>query len=230
MICEQKTKRRLPLENLAAASPAKPKSERQEKTELSAEDLESAKKVFLLLDRSGGDDACWPITKGIGSKGYGRLTVEGRKKLAHRIMLELKLNRRLNSGECSLHRCDNPPCCNPAHLFPGTKADNMKDAVAKGRMASAKNGLHPESKRTHCPKGHEYNEENTIWEKKPRGIGRRCRRCNLDRSTRYFYKHQTERVAKAHEHYHKNKVEICAKLREVRGFDKANPRAEITFL
>lgn len=42
-------------------------------------------------------------------------------------------NGRPLSGQCVLHRCDNPLCCNPAHLFAGSHDDNMKDMAKKGR-------------------------------------------------------------------------------------------------
>jgi len=53
--------------------------------------------------------------------------------LAHVAALQVKLGRRLEPGEFSLHDCDNPPCCNQEHLHPGTKRDNSAEAVARGR-------------------------------------------------------------------------------------------------
>lgn len=66
--------------------------------------------------------------------GYGRVSWHGSKRLAHRVAAHLsgKLPD-LHSSLCVLHRCDNPACCNPEHLFVGTKRDNTLDAVAKGR-------------------------------------------------------------------------------------------------
>lgn len=65
----------------------------------------------------------------IGIKGYGRVGGGGK---AHRAAWELT-NGPIPDGLCVLHRCDNPPCCEPAHLFLGTKADNNRDMYAKGR-------------------------------------------------------------------------------------------------
>lgn len=82
------------------------------------------------VDRSAGPDACWPWT-GSTSNGYGVIKFDGVQHYAHRKVAELS---GLVLGDLSvLHRCDNPLCCNPAHLFLGTHDDNMRDMVAKGR-------------------------------------------------------------------------------------------------
>ena len=100
---------------------------------------------------------------------YGCLGIGGRTTRAHRFSWELH-NGPIPDGLCVLHRCDVPRCVNPDHLFLGTKLDNMKDRTAKGR--------HWESRKTHCPKGHEYNASNTqIWRN-----GRYCRTCQRARA------------------------------------------------
>jgi len=106
------------------------------------------------VDRSGGPEACWPWTGNKIWSGYGQLREGGRGSrmvAAHRFALQLKLGRPLGPEEQARHVvCDNPPCCNPAHLEPGTNADNMADMVAHERQAAGdRNGsrLHPESHR-----------------------------------------------------------------------------------
>lgn len=102
--------------------------------------------------------------------GHGRLN-RGRRGegniAAHRAAWELA-NGPIPDGLFVCHHCDNPPCCNVEHLFLGTAKDNSHDMSVKGR---AKN-----SKKTHCPKGHEYDDQNTRI--LPGGAGRRCRACH----------------------------------------------------
>jgi len=85
--------------------------------------------------RVGQADECWPWIGTFRNKGkYGQIGFNHRYHLAHVVAFAL-VNGDLMPGECSLHKCDNPPCCNPDHLFRGTKADNNKDREIKGRGA-----------------------------------------------------------------------------------------------
>lgn len=92
-----------------------------------------AERFWEKVDRRSPDE-CWPwLGRARTSFGYGAFAIgRDRANRAHRIAWELT-NGPVPVGLSALHRCDNPPCCNPAHLFLGTQADNIADMVAKGR-------------------------------------------------------------------------------------------------
>ena len=89
-----------------------------------------------------GKDECWIWRGATGHCGHPHLCVNGGTVYATRIILEQKLGRLLTDGECALHKCDNPPCCNPAHLFAGTRADNNTDRWLKGRYGPQPRDYH----------------------------------------------------------------------------------------
>lgn len=83
-----------------------------------------------VIVHSGG---CWEWTASVNEAGYGRMTAgRGNQLKAHRVSWELH-NGPIPEGMCVLHECDNPPCCNPDHLFLGTQLENQADMRAKGR-------------------------------------------------------------------------------------------------
>lgn len=84
-------------------------------------------------------DGCW-IWGGYLVREYGQHRLGGIKQPAHRCAWVLA-NGPIPKSRLVLHRCDNPLCVRPAHLFLGTQLDNMRDKVAKGRQANgARNG------------------------------------------------------------------------------------------
>ncbi len=84
------------------------------------------------VEKVPGADACWVWVGSRIISGYGRLNVNGKPTLAHRFSWTLAHG---HPGElCVLHRCDNPPCVRPGHLFLGTRGDNVRDAASKGRL------------------------------------------------------------------------------------------------
>lgn len=111
-------------------------------------------------------DGCWEWTGQLTPPdkkhkgGYARLDKEG----AHRVSWRIHKGT-IPEGMCVLHKCDNPKCVNPEHLFIGSKAQNSRDMQIKGRAKNAN------TNKTHCPQGHAYDgvDRVTGW--------RKCSRC-----------------------------------------------------
>lgn len=77
-------------------------------------------------------DDCWEWLAATNPYGYGAFSYRGRGQAAHRVAWML-VNGPIPEGLCVLHKCDNPPCVKPDHLFLGTRGDNLHDAMKKGR-------------------------------------------------------------------------------------------------
>ena len=88
--------------------------------------------------------------------GYGRVSVNGKPRAAHRALFEY-INGPLDSKMKVCHSCDNTACVNIYHLFAGTQKQNIEDCSAKGRIAG--------KKLTHCKRGHEFSAKNTHYRK-----------------------------------------------------------------
>lgn len=94
---------------------------------------EESERKFWSMTKQSGECLEWRGAR-VGD-GYGQLRWDGKRVLAHRLAWQNK-NGQIPDGLNVLHRCDNPPCVNPAHLFLGTHQENMRDRDAKGRNKS----------------------------------------------------------------------------------------------
>jgi hypothetical protein len=106
-------------------------------------------KPLALLDRfrrglrAGAPSACWLWGRRTDGRGKGHVRIAddaGGRIYVHRLAYELA-HGAIPAGLDVLHHCDVPRCCNPAHLFLGTQADNMADKVRKGRQARGEDGI-----------------------------------------------------------------------------------------
>lgn len=142
---------------------------------------------------------CWSWSGRVSGPGYGVVHITGTKRIgAHRLSWQIHRGE-IPPGMFVCHRCDNPPCCNPDHLFLGTQTDNMRDASSKGRCRW--NGLSGDShylrKRTHCKHGHPFDDTNTLW--LPDGT-RQCRACTREAGRRWRSQHKTRSSPRPNHH------------------------------
>lgn len=119
------------------------------------------------------------------SGGYGIIWNGERLEGAHRVSLRLS-GVPLGPGQHACHRCDNPPCIEPTHLFAGSQSDNEADKTAKGRRAEPY-----QKSKTHCPSGHSYVGAYE-YVTPSGGVTRKCRTCAIERGKERY---RAERLA-----------------------------------
>lgn len=119
--------------------------------------------VGRIMSKVVYDFGCWtwrsPSTTG---NGYGLINHDGKMRLVHRVMFTAE-NGAIPEGAHIDHLCRNTFCCNPTHLEPVTQAENNRRSEA----------WRWQTRKTHCPHGHEYTPENTYVYKSRRN----CRTC-----------------------------------------------------
>lgn len=125
-----------------------------------------AARFWRKVDRRGPDE-CWLWTASKTKSGYGHLGLGLKVVRAHRLAMVIA-GHEVPPHLSVCHKCDNPACVNPAHLFVGSMSDNIRDSVQKGRHAAVR--------KTACPYGHPLSGE---------AGRRRCLVCHRNRQREY---------------------------------------------
>lgn len=97
--------------------------------------IELLARFWAKVDKRGPDE-CWPWTGACTEKGYGQIAIgdSGKTALATHVALAAAGRGRPWPGAIAMHKCDNPPCVNEAHLTWATQGDNVRDSHSKGRQ------------------------------------------------------------------------------------------------
>lgn len=129
---------------------------------------DEAKERFMRRVEQEPNSGCW-LWSGQTVKGYGRVSLQSKEHMAHRISLEMFVGP-IPAGAVVDHLCRTPLCVNPRHLEAVSHTENMR----RGRNALRE--------RTHCKNGHAYTEKNTRLTAQGHRL---CRRCQVLASQRY---------------------------------------------
>jgi hypothetical protein len=113
-------------------------------------------KRFWSKVNKNAPNGCWEWT-GSNTHGYGQIWVNGRLHRANRVSYEIHFGE-IPDGLFVCHKCDNPACINPDHLFLGTNSDNMKDCSLKGRIGFQKYPWIIHLKKKHTSKGEKHSQ------------------------------------------------------------------------
>lgn len=146
---------------------------------------EKDKARFWINAQKSGD--CWMWT-GKTLKGYGSFSIRSAFYSAHRVAYTIVVGP-IPEGMGVLHRCDQPLCVCPDHLFLGTHQDNMRDAAAKGRMRGRFGVLT-------CRRGHALTPDNVGWRTHKSGHQRICKRCREEYQAAYSLRVQLAKIPK----------------------------------
>lgn len=168
-LCEQQNVSTLPRSLLAGSAEAAIAQPSKKQLALMALSEEDRVRFWAGTAKVNSDDpdSCIIWLKSKTEDGYGYFCLPGKVVVrAHRASY-LIANGELPSTAFICHRCDNPGCVNPAHLFLGTNRSNILDASAKGRLWN--------QRKTHCKNGHAFTPENTNTNL--RGRKRQCMTC-----------------------------------------------------
>ncbi len=121
------------------------------------------------------NSGCWLWTGAIGNTGYGNFGLKNKTLLVHRYVYA-ELVGAIPIGLDLDHKCRIRSCCNPNHLEPVTRSENIKRGL-QPRFLAELNSL-----KTHCAQGHPYSEKNTIWayriKRGKKSLSRKCRECH----------------------------------------------------
>lgn len=142
------------------------------------------------------ENGCHTWIGAICSGGYGNVVVKGKTRKAHRVRYERERGPVPIGMELD-HLCRNRACVNPLHLEPVTRRENVKRGVGPLRSREWCAAV------THCPKGHEYTEENTYIQRRNGHNLRSCRICRRARLREYYARNRVKLVE-----YAQNKRDI----------------------
>lgn len=133
----------------------------------------TAARFWSKVDKRGPDE-CWPWTGTRVRAGYGRIRIGDAQRPTAQVAWEIEHGEPFPRGLIACHSCDNPPCSNQAHIWPGTHRQNYEDCVAKGRAAGfgASN-----AKKEFCANGHPLSGDNLILKATSKCTARICRAC-----------------------------------------------------